>query len=160
MDGAFTSTCCAKGVLDGDERCKGDWPSNDVIDCNGFARWRDDVVARFGSVPANEVARSNLETLPQISCAQKPVAAATACGKAGQRWSKDLQARARGQVDDQQRSDLATALKVSCTEERWSQDIASCFADKGEQACVSRLSFRQRRAARLAALGITDTVTP
>jgi hypothetical protein len=161
MDSAFSTNCCQKGVLDGDERCVGDWPGNDTgLDCNGMARWRDDVVARFGSEPTNAAARSNLDVLPRVSCTQKPQAAEASCAKAGTRWSQDLQRRAGGAVDGQQQSDLATALKVTCREERWSEEVAGCFASGKDKACTAKLSHRQRRAARLSILGVTTDVVP
>lgn len=161
MDSAFSTNCCQKGVLDGDERCAGDWPGSDTgLDCNGMARWRDDVVARFGSAPTNAAARSNLEVLPNVMCTKAPQAAEASCAKAGARWSQDLQRRAGGQVDGQQQSDLATALKVSCREERWSEELAGCFAGGKDKACVGKMSFRQRRAARLVVLGVTTDVVP
>jgi hypothetical protein len=161
MDNAFSTNCCQKGVLDGDERCAGDWPSSDVnADCNGLARWRDDVIARFGSAPDNAAARSNIDVMTRMDCTEKAQARESTCAQAGTRWSQDLQRRAGGKVDGQQQSDLATALKVSCREERWSEELASCFAGGKDQACVAQMSFRQRRAARLAVLGVTTDVVP
>ena len=160
MESAFFTECCKAGhVPRDDERCVGTWPDEN-IDCNGLARMRDDVIARFGSAPTNATARSNLEVLPQVVCTKAPRAAEASCAKAGTRWSQDLQRRAGGTVDGQQQSDLATALKVTCREERWSEEVAGCFAAGRDKACVAKLSFRQRRAARLVVLGVTTDVAP